>query len=108
MRKTKKNKRFWTHGTVRKLKELCMNGLCHVLVGLGRESFRVRLLCPQSLLLKIILMKLEIHATRGAQHRVEKPSTIIVNHNIEFVHFGSCFFTAGFTLGLLDIPDYEE
>jgi hypothetical protein len=108
MRKTKKNKRSWTHGTVQKPKELCMKGLCHLLVGLGRERIRVRLLCPQSLLLKIILMKLETHSIRGAQHRVEKPSAIILNHNIEFMHFSSCFYTAGFTLGLLDIPDYEE
>jgi hypothetical protein len=53
-------------------------------------------------------MKLETHAIRGAQQRVEKPSAIILNHNIEFMHFSSCFYTAGFTLGLLDIPDYEE
>jgi hypothetical protein len=85
-----------------------MKGLCHLLVGLGRERFRVRQLCPQSLLLKIILMKLETHAIRGAQHRVEKPSAIILNHNIEFMHFSTCFYTAGFTLGLLDIPDCEE
>jgi hypothetical protein len=50
----------------------------------------------------------EAHATRGAQRRVEKPSTIILNHNIEFMHFSSCLYTAGFTLGPLDIPDYEE